>query len=60
MITQTITNRFTGDTIYTAEIDYDTSENASVLLGAAVKCAVEAGADLKWADLKWAYLEGVE
>ena len=51
-----ITNRFTGDVQFTAEIDCDESVGHSIKVGLAVKWAIKSRADLSGADLSGAYL----
>jgi hypothetical protein len=41
-----VTNRFSGQVQFTAEIDCDESTSRSIKLGLAVRWAVKAGADL--------------
>ena len=53
-----VTNRWTGNVQFTAEIECRTAASVAVKLGLAVKWAVKTGADLKGADLKGAYLKG--
>ena len=54
-----IKRRFTGAVLFTAELgaEYE-SESGSVRLGAAIKLAVKAGADLAYANLAYANLAG--
>jgi len=54
-----IKNRFSGAVMFEAELDASFErESEGVKLGAAVKLAVKAGADLAGADLAGAYLAG--
>ena len=55
---QKIRNQFTGEVIYTAEIDCPEDAPKSIKLGLAVRAAVKARADLTRADLTRADLTG--
>ena len=51
-----VTNRFSGEVQFTAEIDCKESESTSIKLGLAVKWAIKAGANLAGANLDGANL----
>ena len=57
-IKQEILNRFSGEVIFTAEIECAADELPSIKLGLAVQVAVKAGANLADANLAGAYLAG--
>ena len=56
MINFDIDNRFTGEALFTSEIDCDEKTSHGIKLGLAVKAALEAGADLTDANLTGADL----
>ncbi len=53
-----VTSRFTGETLFTAEIDCADDASTSIKLGLAVKWAVKTGANLYGANLSRASLDG--
>ena len=57
-IKQEILNRFSGDVMFTAEIECAPDALPSIKLGLAVQCAVKARANLADANLADAYLAG--
>ena len=57
-IKQDILNRFSGEVIFTAEIECAADELPSIKLGLAVKAAAKARANLAGANLAGAYLAG--
>ena len=58
MIKFDVTNRYSGEVQFTAEIDCKKDESTSIKLGLAVKWAIAAGANLAGAYLAGAYLDG--
>lgn len=59
-LTQTITNRFSREVMYTADIECSDSQSPALRLGLAVKVAVEERADLRRANLRGAVLWGAD
>lgn len=57
-IEQSIENRYTGEAIFTADINCSEDEPLSVRIGLAVKIAVSEKTDLRRADLREADLSG--
>ena len=51
-----ITNRFSGEVMFTAEIECDKDADASIKMGLAVRWAISTGANLSGANLSGAYL----
>jgi len=60
MIKFDVTNRFTGEVQFTAEIECAESAGRSIKLGLAVKWAIKSRADLARAYLAGAYLAGAD
>jgi len=60
MIKFDVTNRFTGEVQFTAEIECAESTGRSIKLGLAVKWAIKSRADLARAYLAGAYLAGAD